>query len=118
MPDNQISKKVNFDSIATFDQVSAIDDLGIFSNGILGIKVGLLRNLVIWHVPISEKRNEDNLHNYYPVMLIADNGLPSNTTHTVWPGIFGAKCWKKRIEPAGSVGDFMVFSFLWRIECE
>ena len=36
MPDNQISKKVNFDSIATFDQVSAIDDLGMFSNGILG----------------------------------------------------------------------------------
>ena len=36
MPDNQISKKVNFDSIAMFDQVSAIDDLGMFSNGILG----------------------------------------------------------------------------------
>ena len=67
MPDNQISKKVNFDSIATFDQVSAIDDLGMFSNGILGIKFDLLRNLVIGHVPISEKRNKDNLHNYYPL---------------------------------------------------
>lgn len=46
MPDNQISKKVNFDSIATFYQVSAIDDLRTFSNGILGSYLAAPVNLI------------------------------------------------------------------------